>query len=95
MRNEADNIAPLVAEIAAALAKRAFEIVCGNDGSTDATEAQLCGLMAKHPWLRQIRHLDRLWVGILDLAGMWWLVLVGPAKPLASSSRSCRGVGWN
>ncbi len=56
VRNEAGNIAPLVAEIAAALANRAFEIVYVNDGSSDATEAELRGLMAERPWLRQIRH---------------------------------------
>jgi dolichol-phosphate mannosyltransferase len=56
VRNEAGNIAPLVAEIAAALAGRAFEIVYVNDGSLDGTEQELRGLMAQHPWLRQIRH---------------------------------------
>jgi glycosyltransferase involved in cell wall biosynthesis len=56
VRNEAGNLAPLVAEIAAALSGRAFEIVYVNDGSTDATERELRGLMAEHPWLRQVRH---------------------------------------
>jgi dolichol-phosphate mannosyltransferase len=56
VRNEAGNIAPLVAEIAAALQGRAFEIVYVNDGSGDATEQELRGLMAQRPWLRQIRH---------------------------------------
>ncbi len=60
VRNEAGNIAPLVAEIASALQEglpgRAFEIVYVNDGSSDATEQELRGLMAQLPWLRQIRH---------------------------------------
>jgi dolichol-phosphate mannosyltransferase len=56
VRNEAGNIAPLVAEIAAALAGRAFEILYVNDGSRDATEQELRNLMAQRPWLRQIRH---------------------------------------
>jgi len=55
VRNEAGNIAPLVAEIAAAL-KADFEIVYVNDGSSDATETELRGLMASRPFLRQIRH---------------------------------------
>jgi len=56
VRNEAGNVAPLVAEIASALAGRAFEIVYVNDGSTDGTEQELLGLMKERPWLRQIKH---------------------------------------
>jgi dolichol-phosphate mannosyltransferase len=56
VRNEAGNIAPLVAEIAAALKGRTFEIVYVNDGSRDATEDELQQLMAERPWLRQVRH---------------------------------------
>lgn len=57
VRNEAGNIAPLVAEIAAALEGQwPFEIVYVNDGSTDGTEAELQRLMALHSWLRRVRH---------------------------------------
>jgi dolichol-phosphate mannosyltransferase len=56
VRNEAGNVVPLVAEIAAALPGRSFEVVFVNDGSTDETEARLLALMAERPWLRQIRH---------------------------------------
>ncbi|KQZ01212.1 dolichol-phosphate mannosyltransferase [Pseudolabrys sp. Root1462] len=57
VRNEAGNIAPLVAEIAAALdGQWPFEIVYVNDGSTDGTEAELQRLMAIHPFLRRVRH---------------------------------------
>src|SRR6516165_8131691 len=56
VRNESGNIAPLAAEIAAALTGRAFEIVYVNDGSTDATEQELRALMRERSWLRQIRH---------------------------------------
>jgi glycosyltransferase involved in cell wall biosynthesis len=57
VRNEEGNIAPLVAEIAAALTDLApFEIVYVNDGSSDGTEAELLALMRERPWLRQIKH---------------------------------------
>jgi len=57
VRNEADNIAPLIAEITAALDGRwAYEIIYVNDGSTDATGERLAGLMAQRDNLRQLRH---------------------------------------
>jgi dolichol-phosphate mannosyltransferase len=57
VRNEAGNIATLVAEIVAALpAGEPFEIIYVNDGSTDSTETELLALMQSRPWLRQIKH---------------------------------------
>lgn len=57
VRNEAENVAPLVAEIVAALEGRwAHEIVYVNDGSTDATAERVQALMPEHPNLRQIKH---------------------------------------
>lgn len=44
VRNEQDNVAPLIAEIAAALDGRwRYEIIYVNDGSTDATGERLAG----------------------------------------------------
>jgi dolichol-phosphate mannosyltransferase len=56
VRNESGNIAPLIAEIAASLHARSFEIVYVNDGSDDATEAELLALMHQWPCLRLVRH---------------------------------------
>jgi len=57
VRNEAGNIALLVAEIAKALEGQwSFEVVYVDDGSTDATEAELKRLMTQHAWLRRVRH---------------------------------------
>ena len=57
VRNEAGNIAPLVAEIAKALAEQwRFEVVYVDDGSSDGTDAELKRLMTQHAWLRGIRH---------------------------------------
>ncbi|MEO6946967.1 MAG: glycosyltransferase family 2 protein [Nitrobacter sp.] len=57
VRNEADNVVPLVDEITAALDGRwAYEIIYVNDGSTDATAERLAAIMTKRGNLRQIRH---------------------------------------
>lgn len=60
--NEADNIAPLIGEISAALAGAlSHEIVYVDDGSTDDTPARLRGIQAQlrdagTPTLRFFRH---------------------------------------
>ena len=55
VRNEALNIAPLVAEIEAALGNVAHEIVYVDDGSSDATPAALREAARTAP-LRHLRH---------------------------------------
>jgi dolichol-phosphate mannosyltransferase len=57
VKNEAGNIAPLVAEIDAALdGKVDYEIVYVDDGSTDATAAELARLRVVNPRLRVVTH---------------------------------------
>lgn len=57
VRNEAENIMPLVAEIAAALDGRwNYEIIYVDDGSTDETATRIRTAMEERTNLRQLRH---------------------------------------
>jgi dolichol-phosphate mannosyltransferase len=58
LKNEAGNIAPLIAEVEAAMASHApFEIIAVNDGSTDGTAQMLRDLQKSRPWLKVLTHL--------------------------------------
>jgi glycosyltransferase involved in cell wall biosynthesis len=58
--DEVDNVAPLLAEIAAALdGAEAFEAVVVDDGSSDGTDRALAQALAAYPWLRARRHPER------------------------------------
>lgn len=57
VKNEQDNIAPLVTEIAnAVFSLGTFEVIYVNDGSTDGTAGVLDDLAATRPWLRHLSH---------------------------------------
>jgi dolichol-phosphate mannosyltransferase len=57
VRNEAENVGPLIAEIVATLDGRwKYEIIYVNDGSTDPTADRLAAIMKQRGNLRQIRH---------------------------------------
>jgi len=57
VRDEQDNVLPLIGEIHAALSEReAFEIVYVDDGSSDDTPARLAEARARYPELRVLRH---------------------------------------
>ena len=56
VKDEAENMAPLAREIAAALAGEQAELIFIDDGSADATVAELTTLKEPMPSLRVIQH---------------------------------------
>ena len=86
VRDEEDNIDTLLAEIAAALAGRSFEVVYVDDGSADATPARLAAASARMPGLRVLRHRRSagqsaaLVTGIRAARGTWIATLDGDGQ---------------
>ena len=85
--NERDNIAPLVAEIVAALRGRVpFEIVYVDDRSSDDSQAVLAALMLEVPELRVIGHLQQsgqstaIRNGVKAARGAWIATLDGDGQ---------------
>jgi dolichol-phosphate mannosyltransferase len=85
VKNEAPNIAPLIAEIRAALAGIAHEIVYVDDGSSDATPAALAQAAAQAP-LTHRRHRAScgqsaaILTGIRAATGTWIATLDGDGQ---------------
>src|SRR5437868_11439480 len=84
VKNEAGNIAPLVAETVAALDGLVdYEIVYVDDGSTDTTAAEIRHLQASLPRLRLVRHTvscgqsAAISSGVREARGRWIVSLVG------------------
>lgn len=87
VRNEAGNIVPLVGEIAAALdAVAEYEIIYVDDGSTDATAAEIVALQASNPRLRLVRHAQScgqsaaVRTGVKAARGQWIATLDGDGQ---------------
>jgi dolichol-phosphate mannosyltransferase len=87
VKNEAGNIAPLVAEIGAALDGRLdYEIVYVDDGSGDATVAEIRRLQATTPRLRLVRHRascgqsTAIRTGVKTARGIWIATLDGDGQ---------------
>lgn len=85
--NESDNVAPLVAEITAALRGRVpFEIVYVDDQSRDGTLAVLEGLKATTPELRVLHHVSQsgqstaVRTGVRHARGTWIATLDGDGQ---------------
>lgn len=56
VKDEADNVLPLIEEIDAALSFEPFELIFVDDGSTDATLANLRRAQQTRPYLRILVH---------------------------------------
>ena len=87
VRNEAENILPLLAEIQAALAGLGeSEVVYVDDGSTDATPQRLAEAMRLYPNLRVLRHASScgqstaLLTGVRAARGEWIATLDGDGQ---------------
>jgi dolichol-phosphate mannosyltransferase len=87
VRNEAGNIAPLAAEIGAALdGLLDYEIVYVDDGSEDATASEIAQLQAAMPPLRLVRHRDScgqsaaIRSGVKAARGIWIATLDGDGQ---------------
>jgi dolichol-phosphate mannosyltransferase len=85
--NEAGNIAPLLAEVRAALAGVDFEMVCVNDASTDATAAELAAeILADPDRMTVLTHIRRrgksaaLFTGLRSVRGDWVQLLDGDGQ---------------
>ena len=87
VRNEAENILPLLAEIHAALeGKGEFEVIYVDDGSSDATPARLAEALKAHPRLRVLAHAEScgqsaaLVTGFRAARGEWIATLDGDGQ---------------
>jgi dolichol-phosphate mannosyltransferase len=87
VRNEADNIIPLIEEIdAALLGKIDLEIIYVDDGSTDATAQKLAAAKSTRPHLKVVRHRDScgqstaVRSGVLAASGEWIATLDGDGQ---------------
>ena len=87
VRNEAENVLPLLAEIHAALDGPAdFEVIYVDDGSSDATPQRLAEALARYPRLRVLVHRERygqsaaLLTGFRAARGEWIATLDGDGQ---------------
>ncbi|MCZ6813533.1 MAG: glycosyltransferase family 2 protein [Alphaproteobacteria bacterium] len=87
VRNESENVLPLVEEIHAALeGGAAFEVVYVNDGSIDDTAAKLDQARARFPALRVVTHVSScgqsaaIRSGVDAAKGAWIVTLDGDGQ---------------
>jgi dolichol-phosphate mannosyltransferase len=105
MLDEAGNVLPLIEEISAALKAYApvgdnFEIVAVDDGSADATPAEIKQAQLIHPNVRLIRHHHRLGMsgalrnGIRAARAQWILTIDGDRQNDPADAARLLDLGW-
>jgi dolichol-phosphate mannosyltransferase len=87
VKNEAENIAPLIGEIRTAIDGLVeYEIVCVDDGSSDTTVAEIARLGGATPELRLLRHAQSfgqsaaIRTGVRAARGPWIATLDGDGQ---------------
>jgi dolichol-phosphate mannosyltransferase len=105
MLNEAGNVAPLIEEIVAALTAcpqvgSNFEIVCVDDGSTDATAGEIKEAQTRHPQIRLIRHAKRLGMsgairnGVRAARAAWIMTIDGDGQNNPADAGRLIDLAW-
>ncbi len=93
--NEAENVDPVLDELADAFAGHdGFEVLCIDDGSTDDTADRVTRAMDRHGWLRLVRHRRRAGksAGLRTAAewarGDWIVTMDGDGQNIAADIRA-------
>jgi dolichol-phosphate mannosyltransferase len=103
--NESGNVLPLIQEISTALRAYApvgdnFEIVCVDDGSTDATSAEVKQAQSANPHVRLIRHAHRIGMspalrnGIRHAKAPWILTIDGDRQNDPADAPRLLDLAW-
>lgn len=105
MLDESGNVLPLIEEISAALSAYApvgqnFEIICVDDGSTDATVAEIEQAQKKASNVRLIRHAKRLGMsaairnGVRRARATWVLTIDGDRQNDPNDAPRLLDLAW-
>jgi dolichol-phosphate mannosyltransferase len=103
--NESGNVLPLIDEISRALLGYApvgnnFEIICVDDGSTDATAEEIKQAQRKNPNVRMISHPKRLGMsaairnGVRRSKAPWILTIDGDRQNDPADAPSLLDLAW-
>lgn len=106
MLNESGNVVPLIEEIATALKTYApvgesFEIICVDDGSADATAAEVKQTQKSFGQVRLIRHPQRLGMsaairnGVRQARASWVMTIDGDRQNDPADAARLLDLAWN